>query len=1802
MPLNPKNIGGALAGAYLTNSSTDQFDPLATTLGAAVGGVTGNYLDFSMPRGTTSPINTRINIANSFNNPRDFRANMLGEITSTLNARSQQSNFSGDFSFTSPLSTIHSGNVGDVLNQYNAMSNTDLQKAYVNFKNNRNVYTSLQNDAGIFGHNAFTPHKVILTENASLSQRQDAMFDYLRNVSGESEAFARQRVNELTPFLGRLESGMTISDGSISTKAFGQNFNLSLTQTLGDGRTTGYVSNNNVYLANQYNLVGGLLARGQGVDSPESFDVIAKSLGLEGDSSGRESLKRMLTDKRGVTKEAALGMLATMGVSDDAMLSAIEGLESNKQWDEYSTSEYLKKRIASLNGTTYERQVSEYATSVSNLIDFSKTVNYSEGATTISEHNGSALRNMRTVADSTNSMSEMANLRRHLAGEGFDMFSQVKADAVTKLADPDANVRTPTPFIADGRNPLTVGRRALQAPSINSSKKTALDGAFETFKNVFHGEEVLDSSVALRTRTLNMDELGNTLSKVLGGNVTLADGHSLANKQTMSRFTAEGVRKVSIPSDAYNNVALKNPLMSKLINNEIDLDTIRHRAGSADHLVRFNTAKNQEKVFGEFMSGLTALDGASDYNDAVTRLVSNSSDKFENQINKMLDSVDKYKKQNQLEDSDPELMRHLRKSYFDQMSDKIKMQRKGIDLGAQNAFAGETLDTYNSSMSGVLYNLRGGQYDDASKQFQEAIGTFNNRRRDALDSSRMINSKGGATVGYGLDGEDIKLPESYTKYNLAGVSTNVDSSGKASLDLIYSGKLGLDENYAGKGFGINSKEQFLLTSQEDFGKAGVIGMLHDKNLIKDVGDGILVHPNATASGKEVRMSYDAFNKGMVGSSIFNKNTANLINSTFTDYARNVDMISDTKGTGFEAESEILRALKNKEAENNRINPTVWNSLREYQDANNVDKSGLRGLVNYSLATTNEKASLATLANVFMSNEERFEKLNRDYIFGSINSKQALAQYRKLDPNFSPTVKPVDPVTRIQAMNEMRASFESMQQQFSERFSDRTNVYNMLTDENHRRSAIDYFVRSSKFTSDSRPSRVNIAALNRTAVSETGAGTIGKSMSWNAQLQLLGNGYSYDDLDTFAKFDKGSVNDLNAITGMIKSHNNSFNQHFDYSKNTQFKNAFNSSPEDRRDMFKKLGINTGNDVDFYNLSYSPEGSFKSIPIMYEDSRLFDDYTSTRTGEKTNRRATSLMYEIIQSDMELQATQDESVKASIRGNLDKLHSKLQGHINPALSGSTSVAKAALTRDGGSSTQSTVGAIAGEFTDFLESEKSANRHTSYVAVSQEGAMKRLGLAGIDLENLEELNNKHLERIGKTSLYKLKVDGEAFFGLVNREPATGPLSARLAEYVVDMSIKNSKGASNSLFIRSEDPLYKLFQFGDYDFDNVTEYFMEDMQNQDASRRASVLARGRQVAYDYGQLEKFADKLGVKNNKSKQLASLFDVYEKNKDKIKTEEDWHNTYLNYLESTTKQSGLRKVVSPQVTMLSAALNNSLMRASEDSGKSTQAARVLTHYFVENLLKAQYASNQDQSINTVAEDLSNARKAALSKDGSRKAYLDLLSKNLTDMLEKHKGTDLYKIGEDAVSNIVSAESLYMTDKPINSMELGMAGVGQRFDQRVGNISQMINGEEQAIPLFRRVEDIDIDVAKTARVGYDRFKNITNQFLERNKKTLAIGAIGLGGVALAFQSKPNSNVTADVGRQTLAPATMSDQESSRTMTGGRDFNKSPEYITPHRDARRSVTVEGQYVGNADDYQDNSRRSIFGDNIDSAQVEYRE
>lgn len=1788
MKFSPQLFAGTATGAYLTGSSTDHSDPFATFLGGVVGGAVGSNFDLSLPRGTLNPINTRVNIKNSFNNPRDLRASMLAEITDGLRSRSANSTFSGDFSVTQPFSTINSNNVDAAITGYNDMSNSDLQRSYLNFKNNRNVFVGIHDSTGMNAFNSFTPSRAMVTEKATLAERQNSMYSYLMNVAGEDAEFARQRVDELTPFLGKLESSMTISDGVLSTKAFGENMKISLTQTLGDGVTTGYVSNNNAYLAGTYNLTGGLIANQQ-----EGFEAIAKSMGIVEDSPGGRALQEMLGRHGGVTKEGALGFLSSLNLSDSAMAAAVKGLEENKQWDEFSTSELLKKRIADINGTSYEREVSEYAKHVSNLVDFSKTVRYDNSANQIVEKNGEALRNVGTVSRGTGELSELTKLRRNIVGDGIDRFSQVKADANLKLTGLNHTTDSPSHFLAYNRNANTVNRRALQAPTNN--RANSLDQAFDSFKNVFKGNSTLSSAVALRSETFDMEKIGDTLSRTLGGNVTLADGYSIANSQRLSRFSATGVRKVSIPSDSQNNVAIKNPLVEKLMRGDTTMSELQHRAGGFESLVKFNTSLNQEKVFGEIVSNMKGIQGSANYTDAVAFLTNNTTDRFEGAVDHAISAVEKYQKELGLDADDPRLHLRLQDSYLETMGKKIAMRRKHIDLSGEKGFASAVIDDYNSKIDDVVFRLDVGRFDEAEESFKNAITDFNNNRSDAISSHRMMNGIGGQTVGYGLEGESVKLPDAYTKYKLLGIQTSLDSAGKGTLDMIYEGTLGLDENYVGKGFGINSKEQFLLAQRDTFGKAGVIGTMIDRKLIQDTGSGIIVNKGATSSGEELRLSYEDFNKSINDTSQYNAHTSSMIKSTYVDFSRNVDMISDHNNAGYKAEAMIRDSLKAKANTSDVLSDTVWKSLREYQDKNAVDKKGLAGLVNYGLATTNEKASLATLANVFMRNEERFSKLQTAFNSNKININKAVAQFQKIDPTFKP-----NSVISTQVFADMRSSLDNMQATLAERFNDRSGVYAMLADNNQRTSAIDFFVRSAKFTSDIKTSKISISSLNRTAISETGAGTTGKSMSWNAQLQLLSGGYSYDDLDAFAKFDKSSYNDLQAISGMIDTHKNSINEHFDYSKNTQFKNAFNATPGDRRDMFKKLGVNTGNDVDFYNLSYTPEGSFKAMPIIYDETRLFDSFTSTKTGVETNRRATSLMYDIIKSDMELQATTDESVKASIRGELDTLHNRLQGHINPALSGSTSAGKAALTRSGSSSLQSTVGAINGDMTSFLADEKSAGRHTSFVAVSQEGAMKRLQLSGIDVADLEAMNKHHLERIGKTSLYRLKLqDGNPFFGIVNREPATGPMSARLAEYVVDMSIKG-KGSENSLFIKSEDPIYKLFQFGDYDFDNTTEYFMDDMNNKSAEQRAAILAKGQKVAREYSALEDFAQGLGVKNNKTDKMASLFDVFEQNKAKIKTEEDWHNAYLSHLNDTSKQSGLRKIVSPQVTMLSAALNNSLMKVSDDSDQGVKAARVLTHYFVENLLKAQHAE-AGGSVNTVAENLSNLRTNALKQGGSQREYLDKLKDSLTDMIQKHKGTSSYDMGMDAITRIVDAESINMTSNPVNSMELGGAGLGKRFDQRIENLRNMIDGNDQAIPLFRREAD-EVDVAKTAKVGYDRFKNVTKQFYQKNKKTLALGAAGLGGVALAFQHKPTNEVTADVGRQTLAPSTMTDQESSRSMTGGRDFNRSSEYITPHRDARKSVTVEGQYVNDSDNYREDSRQSVFGDNVNSAQIEYRE
>lgn len=1802
---------GAVTGGAIAGNTGDDFEFAPALLGSGIGAAVGYNFDASLPAGIKDPLVTQMDISGGLGAVRDYRGDMLSEMEADLRSRASSSTYSGDFTPDNIFKTVNEDNIESAISHLKGLNKTDLNRTFINFKSGRpNSFMSLEDNEGNSRLNGYMPSRILVAEDSNLTVKQKALYNYYVNVLGEDSTFAATKVDELTPFLNRVDSSLSFADGKMTGSAFGDKFNIHLTQTLGDGQTTGYIANNNVYLANKFNIAGGLIAQGQG-QTQDSFAVVASTLGLKDGAASHESLRRMLLDKEGISKEAVLGLLADANLSDDALREAVEKLESNMQWDEYSTSEHLKSKLAKLNNLpgNYTPQVSAYARSISNTVDYGQTLRYDQESNGILEHEGSALRSLKTTSTEVGQRSELQRMTGQLAASGLEVFSQVKADANTKFYSPSANAQAPSLFVPYGRNPNTVGRRALTLPKIN--KKTVADQGFEHFKRTFSGEEVLGSSVGLRAETIDMEKMGSVMSKVLGGNITLADGYSIANKDTMSRFEVEGHRKVKIGSNAANEVALRNPLIESLMTGSTTIVEAQKKMTGAGSLVRYNTKQNQEKVYNEFANAWSSfhnLEG-DDFFNAFSKASANSSEKLGHVYGKVEEAVEAFRKSHRLEATDPQLAEYAKYEYFDLMSERLKLTSKNIDKAGANTYAAEAASRYNRDIEHMLLSLERGDRANADLLFTGAIDDFNERRREAIQSIRLLSGKSGQTIAYNPDGSAVKLPESYGSYILDGVQIAEDRNGKKALELLYRGNLNLGDNYVGKGFSINAKEQFILTEKDYIGKAGMLNDLFAKGHIKEVEGGLEIAAESlydSSKGSRI-ISYERLAEELHG--LATDSTADLLSDeaavdaiqAYRHFSQNVDIISDNKNTGYGNVKAIKSDLKYGKSTSDYVSQTVWDSLREYKNTNDVSKKHLGGLVDYALATTNEKASLATLATVVTNNIARFNKLGTDLQKGAIDTQTAINRFNTLVPSFKPTS-----TNTQELLDEMTAHITSVHEDIASRFNTRQGVYEALTNNNIRQNDIDFFVRSSKFTDDIRKTKVNISSLNRRAIGETGAGLTDKSMSWNAQLQLLNNGYTHEDLDHFGKFNRGSYNDLLALTGMGEHHADAINDKLDYSRNAVFKNAFNALPEERRDMFKRLGINSGKSVDFYNLSYIPNGSFRSIPIIYDETRLFDSYE--KGGVETNKRAVGLMYDIIQSDMELAHTKDSDTRKAIQERLDLLHSRLQGHIEPSLSGSTSAGKAALTREGAASMQATVGAINGSFSDFLADEKAASRHTSYVAVSEHGALKRLQLAGLDVKSIDELNEKHMERIGNTSLYRLKLDENSpFFGIVNREPATGPLSARLAEYIVDKSIYNSKGAKDSLFIKSEDLIYKYFQFGDYDFDNVTEYYMQDMMQVDKATRENILAKGRATALEYGSLERFASKLGVKNNKSSKMDSLFDVLEKNLHSITSEEDWYTTYLDYLNKKSGQAGLRKIVSPSVTMLSASLNNSLMRQFGDNhDEGVKAARVLTHYFVENLLKAQHASADKAGSATVAEDLANAREKYFRGQASQSFYTDMLEKQLKEMLQNHDPKSKeYELGLDAINKIVSAETTYMTDAPINPMEMGKANRDKEFSEKLKNLKDMVNGKEQGKTVINRVAVEDADIASLSKEGYDRFKNITKQMFHNNKKALALGAAGIAGVTLAFQDKPdygsNYTATADLGRHTLAPNSMQD-DTAREAVEGQSLHRSSEYLTPHRDARRAVTIDGQYVNPASNYRDDVRRSVFGDNINSAQVEYRE
>lgn len=1818
-----KGTAGAIVGASIGGNTGDDYEAVPSLIGAGIGAAAASKLNLELPSGISKPIKNGLDTSSGTASFVKDRSSYMEDISTHLETfRTQNMSVEATsnlaFDPKNAMGTVNDTNYKAALRYFESASNTEIKEALHMMREGNEALVKLDpnklNSAATGSQ--YSPLYAFTNKDAPLAEKQEVLGKYLQNLdeknvyggsSGvELEENRAQRVRELTPLLDRIEGNITYRDGVLLSDLDGEKLALPLTMHLQDGETLGHISNNNVYTSHKFNIMGSVIATGAG-GTEESSAVIAKNMGLKEGTEAFTNVQKMLLAKEGITREAAVGVLASMPtMTNKALLDSIDTLSESKQWDEEATSKYVRSQVATRNGTPLNEgdvRSATYTQTQAELIDMKKTIKYKntpekKDVDFNADFKDTALRDVKSTTDAKDKGHgvESHNIRREMKFLGEDRVTGVKADHNLLFTPTDNtkgglfNLNSP-----NSRNAGTVTNRGLKARRLEIGDSRGHLETANTFKTdllekliaKFGGEKQFGSAVVLNTALFDTDLVSEAFSEFAGANIALADGYAIGRKESFAAFQHTGLKTVKIQANTDGEITLRNPYMRQLLNGETTISELKPIANTAPSFKPIRTATLVENnlSFANAHNFIGGLIDPSDYS-GIADVVE---PKHRKGLMKYLSQIDRNNRRATANlTTDPAILRDERRRDLKHGVQEYFEKRTQAKVG-QTTHHGQTIgNEANKKLAQAKREfIHTGNTEEYEAKVRAVGEELQVQKRNIRDANRAIYPKGGSVIGHGANKEAQALSNSYNNYELKDIVLRQQSSGAPSiLEAIYEGSTNIGDNHVVKGYSVNYKDQMVLVDAVTF--TGI------KRLGEDLTSGVVKYEPKTKQFSilnEQTNAYDNVHKDWLKDNYFE--FRNKYGGYSVDEA---DVISDLKGAGYKHNDNIIKTIKGEvEDSESNVAKRIRDTIQSFDiDERKVGGSVSAGLLDFTYATSNEKPSIATLAESSIKAHEAVDYLDvydKEHI-------ERLSPY--LPSNYQDYIDAGDEDVLLTRVKE---NIDLADDKLAHHFTTAEGLHELQTDSVKRKEIAQIFINNAQVRGATLNdnNHLNITALNRKAETETGAGTFEKNMSWNAQTQLLANGYTQDEISHFAAFNRGAVNDATALTGMQSKHQTLLQKYFEENSSVM-KNVMGASPEDRRKLLEDaFGYKTKDSVDFYDLHYRPETGIKSIPIIYDESRGFDGYTDNTTGTKRTKGINQIMMNIVDTDIKLRNATEASDILSLQSSLESLHNTLEAYVKPILGGSTGVIKSAMTRTGENSILATVGAVNGDMTGFLARQETSGKGGSFAAVSYHGALDRLELAGVELKPEERMQflqgqGKYLQSIdGSSNLKRVMInDTTPLFSVVNREPSQGPMSARLTEYMLDTSIYDSEGARASLFIKSEDPIYKFLQFGDYDFDTMTEFF-GDSRKMKQKDMDGLLQKGRALSKDYRELYDFAKALGVKNNKSDKMDSLFDILEKNPN-IKTYDEWHGAYLNQVYDDTTKAGLRKTISPKVTMLASQLNNSLMESVGDlSTKEVQAGRVLTHYFIENLLKAQH-SEQSGTAETVAEKLSNLRQNDKSK------YIVELNQGLTAQLKNlDPASEDYALGQRAIKAIVTAEDTFLdTSKPINPMEISGAIYDKRLGDALGIAEDVLVGNNQATSVHK-TSAIDTELAETVKVGYDRFKKTAKQLFNNNKKVIGLTAAGLAGTAIAFRSNPDEayqqKATADVGRQSLTP-----NKQQSDPVEGLSSERPTEYVTPHRDARKAISIEGRYTDDHSNLRNSAQRSLFGDSIDSAQIEYRE
>lgn len=1070
------------------------------------------------------------------------------------------------------------------------------------------------------------------------------------------------------------------------------------------------------------------------------------------------------------------------------------------------------------------------------------------------------------------------------------------------------------------------------------------------------------------------------------------------------------------------------------------------------------------------------------------------------------------------------------------------------------------------------------------------------RKRRATQFDIDLTFGADQTVGYTPEGLPVRTSKDLESFKLKSINMEEMSEGKPKIVMTLEGTSTLSNSPVSKIFGLDTKTQVTHLENQEFIKSGLVAELVNRGEIIDTGTGY-----QTIKGMRSYTNLENLFSKSVGTMLKDplfqdKNYYRTLSRTLRD---SVGIITDVSDSGQNVFREIKDSIVSG-TNTTKMDDRLYDLLMK---GYNTDNKNLTSLSKLGVTLTSSKASSSTILESLLSFKEQTRE-NIKSLKTSLFTNAYGNELNLVKANLS--VLGIDTLDNVDVTDSkaLATAINTVERRFNVSYATFSN--NMVSYFNDPIKKLDTLATNPeeyfKFLPVLQPTKsenisLSIGTPSRRLEGVLGSATENKSMSQNAQLQLLYSGLDVEDLSVFGKHNPAKLTDLHSLIQMKNIASESVNEQLSQVPQQAFQRALSVQSDGRREALKNIGVDIKGAYGVYNLS-TPMLGYKSIPIPLETSSIFGSTYIADTNSYRNPMGIRMIRDIIETDTLLantnNATEQQVLTTKLQGQLEQFDSDVvKAHI---FSSTNPLPKSATRLDSRRSMLNNVAPSAGNLDDFLEARKAQGLHQSFAEVSIGGAIERLRSAGFKVKDAQDLMTNYTETVntGGIEVTRLKTkSANPFFSVINREPATGPGSTRVLEYILNTDFQEN---DMSLRLSWKDKLYKYLQFGDFDADHVAEFF-PDSRN---PKTQEVYNKLIPIAEKLTTMTTYGENLGVKGGE-KSLTSLLDF-------LKGSQDYSGAIQDFFSEAqigNEQAGLRKQVAPAATRLASALNNSLDLAGL-SFEDAMPARVLSHYTVENLIKSAHSSTEKfrNKPTTDIEELEYKRTLFKQGRDSNNEYLKSLRGFLDSMLKPNASNQVQQMHQEAVDNVIKAETLYASKDILNTMELNQSR-NKTGIEVLQDVQDVLAGNNSSASVLN-TEDVATPVDARIKRGYNEILQTVKKNAMENKKLLALGGGALLATGLLTQENPalssSARAEANPSAMMLRPVQDSIESNNTQITDaiqGLDLNRATDYILPDKRHKNSYVIDGQYQGK-DAYRQAMRTSIFGsNNIDSARIE---